>query len=123
MALKVRPPSAVWVSVRPSAVETAYLLHRGSQVITRQLWILDEAIVPITDFVTGRVDDRDLIGLDQSEVVVAVGDEPVPLRVGEEAVPTGVVGRRIGATEQLGEQRRDHVEVGGAANDVPRCLP
>src|SRR6267142_5633348 len=85
-----------------SAVEATHLLHRGTQVVARELRVLDEAVALLADLGAAPVDDRHPVRLDQRIVVVADRDEPVPLRLGEEAVPARVVGGRIGAAEHTG---------------------
>src|SRR5262245_27935922 len=71
----------------------------------------------VADLVAGGVDDGELIGLDQGEVVIAGGDEPVPLGGGEEIVAAGVVGGGIRAAEDAGEKGGSEIVVRGAAAD------
>ena len=54
---------------------------------------------------------------------MAEGDQPLPLAVGEQALPARIVGRRIGAAEELGEQSRREVIVRGASGDPGRRPP
>src|SRR5947208_9578738 len=82
--------------------------------------LLDEAIVPVADLVTGGVRDGDAVRLDQGKIVVAGGDEPVPLPVAEETLAARIVGRRIRAAEDAGEQGGRQVVVGRPAGDAAR---
>src|SRR5204863_642550 len=97
------------------SVEPAHLLEGGPQLVPRELGVLDEAIVLVADLVPGRVDDCDLVGLEQGVLAGAQRDEPIPLRVGEETLSTRVVRGRIDAAEQFAEEGRREIIVGGPA--------
>src|SRR5258705_2898258 len=102
----------------PLPVETTHLLQRRLNDIAGERWLGDESIAPVANLVAGGEDDGHSVGLDQGEVLIARRDEPVPLRVREEAVPARGVRGRIRAAEKLGDERRRDVVVGGAATDA-----
>ena len=83
----------------PLSVEPAHLSQRRPQGVVGERRVSDETIVAVADLLARRADDDQPFGLDHGEVGAAADDEPVPLPVGEEAVPTRVVGRWIRAAE------------------------
>src|SRR5215510_15523246 len=117
------PSRSLSPSLLPAAfllIEAPHLPKRRPQTVLGKGRTRDEAIPPVADLVAGGIDDRHLVGLEKREVGVAGGDEPVPLRVGEETLPTRVVGGGIRAPEELGEERRRQIVVRGPARHAAR---
>src|SRR5262249_56005252 len=84
---------------------------------------VDGQMAGVAPLVARGIHDGDLLRLEEGEVVVAQGDEPLPLRVGEKTLAARVVRGGILAAEQLGDEGRREIVVRGASRDTGGRLP
>src|SRR6266481_3671673 len=106
-----------------SSGRTCSSLAPRTEGVAREGRVHIEAIRPVANFVAGRQNEGHPLRVDQGEVTIAGGDEPLPLRIGEEVGAACVVGGRVGAAEEMGEQRRSQIIVGSTADDAPGWPP